>query len=800
MSKSRSFLFFLRNLLFATFLVLVIIRTYTCISLLTAGNKHEYSVFQFVQALFEDVWLLVLISLPLYLTGLFVSYLSEKLAKALIIFCLILLLFIHIGFTEYFLTVHQLVDSSIYFFSLDELSKTVGLGERFSFSVILALLTISLIFYFTYRYFSKKQNKIQVSQVYFYVFSACIAWIFFPVYNSAKEESADDIGAESNVSLLFLHSSLAYLNKPLQEAQIRLSDFEKLDSTFTNGPFAEGEYPLFRTFNGPSTLANRLNKTSDGEAPKIVFVIVEGLSSDLVGEQAKLTGHLMPFLDSLSAQSIYFPNTLSTSQRTQNVLPSTLCSVPNVREGAVFQQMSYPNHWSILGLLKNDYQTRFSCGVQLEFMNMRGFMNHHSVHALSDNWNKTVKAESELVHSPWGVPDGGLFQQNLIDQRQSKAQQTFDVLLTISTHDPFVYPEKEKFTALALKKFGKLKNDFKKGLVANAAKFGSYAYLDREIGRYFRELKKRDDFKNTIFIVTGDHGSEMWNRSPVSKYHVPFIIYSPLLKEKYTSKQIVSHLDLTPTLHAYLKEAYGLELPSETPYIGKQLPFGQSDEKRSFLFTTDQLKNRDVFFRNMVLVENKLYTIDEDLNLEELRDEKLKKKILEQREWYKLMSRYVLLQNKLIPPKNYYAYYELLDWKKSSNNLFKVDRVVKHKGLVEAGTISSKEIHHQKIRIRVDIHCQVEQGYSSDSLPDLIITSERMTKVDRSKTIYRLIRPSSLSTKNTRGSTDYRYELSFNSKQLAKLKNLGECYVYLYYKMKKSPLIIDGETVISTIK
>lgn len=393
-----------------------------------------------------------------------------------------------------------------------------------------------------------------------------------------------------------------------------------------------------------------------------------------------------------------------------------------------------------------------------------------------------------------------MFKQNLAEQKKAKAQQTFDVLLTISTHDPFVYPEKEKFTAVALKKFAPLKNEYKKALVGNAAKFGSYNYLDSEMRKYFNELRKREDFRNTIFIVTGDHGSEMWNRSPLSKYHVPFIIYSPLLKKKYTSKQIVSHLDLTPTLHAYLRDVYELKLPIEAPYIGKQFPFEPIDTKRSFIFTTDQLKNRDVFFQNTVLVENKLYEIDRDLNLKEIHNNKLKTKILEQREWYKLMSRYVLLQNKLIPPKNYYEYYELLDWKKSSNSLFRVDRFVKHKGLVEAGTITTSEIHHQKIRIRVDINCKIEKGYSSDSLPDMIITSERMSKIDRSKTIYRLIRPSSLSTKNTQGSTNYRYELSFDSKQLAKLKNLGECYIYLYYKMKKSPLIIDGETVISTIK
>lgn len=800
-SRSRAYLFFLQNLLLSTFAILLLIRCYTVVRLLQL-DESDLTIVHFLQAFLEDCWLLLLISLPLFFLGVIVSYISEKMARWVSFVLVALILFIHIGFTEYFLTVHQLVDSSIYFFSLDELSKTVGLGERFSVLTVIALLVLVVLFILVYRRSSKRPNNMLTSQAYFFVFCGIMAWVFFPSYQSNKEESALSIGAESNVSLLFLNSSLVYLRQEEKLIDVQRNEFTDLDPSFTNGTLAEGNYPLFREFNQKSVLKEWMNQTSDGKAPKMVFIIVEGLSSDLVGEKADLTGHLLPFVDSLAAESIYFPNTLSTSQRTQNVLPSTLCSVPNVGEGTVFQQMSYPDHWSLLGLLRKDYTTRFYCGVPLEYMNMRGFMNQHSVTRLSDKWIPSVEAENKRLNSPWGVPDGGLFRQNLSDRKKQNKLSSFDVLLTISTHDPFVYPEKERFTKLAHAKFAAIKKTSKyfASLDANAAQFGSYIYLDQQLEKYFAAMKKRDDFKNTIFILTGDHGSEMWHRSALSKYHVPMIIYSPLLKKPYSSKEIVSHLDLTPTLHAYLQQAYGMQLPDYTSYIGRQYLLPNEKGDRGFIFTTDQLKIRDILMQNTALIENKLYRIDSNFNLTEIKDRKIRNKLLAQRELYKKMSRYTLHQNNLIPPKSYYTFYDKLEWQTASENNYAIDRYPKHKELVLVGKVENALLDRQKIKISVTINCAIPKGYSSDSLPDLIVSSEPLKKMDRKKTVYRLVRPTAMNTAKTAKDSQFQYELSFNSRQLAQLKKLKQCYVYLYYKMEKSPRIIEAETVISTIK
>ena len=47
------------------------------------------------------------------------------------------------------------------------------------------------------------------------------------------------------------------------------------------------------------------------------------------------------------------------------------------------------------------------------------------------------------------------------------------------------------------------------------------------------------EYENTIFIITGDHSMPelgLWQISEIERYHVPLIIFSPLLKHNCFNK------------------------------------------------------------------------------------------------------------------------------------------------------------------------------------------------------------------------------------------------------------------------
>ncbi len=61
--------------------------------------------------------------------------------------------------------------------------------------------------------------------------------------------------------------------------------------------------------------------------------------------------------------------------------------------------------------------------------------------------------------------------------------------------------------------------------------YASILFADDAIKGFINSYTKRADFNNTIFLITGDHRMpEIPMVSKIDRYHVPLLIYSPLLK------------------------------------------------------------------------------------------------------------------------------------------------------------------------------------------------------------------------------------------------------------------------------
>ena len=80
-------------------------------------------------------------------------------------------------------------------------------------------------------------------------------------------------------------------------------------------------------------------------------------------------------------------------------------------------------------------------------------------------------------------------------------------------------------------------------------------YSDHVVGEFLDVAKKRDLLKNSIIIITSDHGAEFYehgfwgHNSAFTKEQVmaPFILYLPG-KDAKKIDAITSHLDIAPTL------------------------------------------------------------------------------------------------------------------------------------------------------------------------------------------------------------------------------------------------------------
>jgi phosphoglycerol transferase MdoB-like AlkP superfamily enzyme len=77
------------------------------------------------------------------------------------------------------------------------------------------------------------------------------------------------------------------------------------------------------------------------------------------------------------------------------------------------------------------------------------------------------------------------------------------------------------------------------------------------LGEFFRKAEKSDYYKNTIFVIVGDHAfstNKQITNIDLLRYHIPLLIIAPNIVAKYgSSKKIVgSQVDIVPIIAGLL--------------------------------------------------------------------------------------------------------------------------------------------------------------------------------------------------------------------------------------------------------
>jgi phosphoglycerol transferase MdoB-like AlkP superfamily enzyme len=76
---------------------------------------------------------------------------------------------------------------------------------------------------------------------------------------------------------------------------------------------------------------------------------------------------------------------------------------------------------------------------------------------------------------------------------------------------------------------------------------------------------KENYFRNTIFVFVGDHGVSgnaravypaVWTNQRLTDEHIPLLFYSPFLLQPQKRKEVVSQIDVLPTIAGMIKKPY----------------------------------------------------------------------------------------------------------------------------------------------------------------------------------------------------------------------------------------------------
>ena len=570
----------------------------------------------------------------------------------------------HLIILKYFLYQLRPLDIFLYEHSLRESLFSYKTSNTSYIDVILTsifIITIVLVFY---NFIRKKSISDKIATILSKVLLAL--FIIFPILEIFGVSQLNNFS--NNKSYYFYKRSIGYFFKKEKKKFITfdVDILEKYQKVFNSKKYISLEYPLAHKFENKDVLGKFFN-INDTVSPNLVFIITEGMSDEFIHNYKGIK--LMPFIDSLSKNSLYWKNFFTLGERSFAVVPSITGGLPYGERGfTLLNRMPY--HFSLINILKeNGYYSIYFDSQDAWFHDKDKYFKFNNIDRIFDKENFSSKYKKILIGNEntfWGYNDKDFFNQALDVMDTLPVNKRVEIYFTGTMHSPFKIADKQKYIKLLEEKMSELEdqdtidffNTYRKQVL-------SIMFTNDAIRDFINNYKYRDEYDNTIFFITGDHPmTEIPPENQAKRYHVPFIIYSPNLNVAKTFPGISSHLDVYESLLSFLNNNYNVKIPEISSSVGYKLDTSSNKvNNKIFLFMNDNREIVDIYDRKLFLSNEKnLFKLIDDFNIKKIRNYSKKKKLESELNVFNTINDYIRIKRKLIPLADYFNFfgYELL--------------------------------------------------------------------------------------------------------------------------------------------
>lgn len=425
-----------------------------------------------------------------------------------------------------------------------------------------------------------------------------------------------------------------------------LSDNEDFTA---NAEMIDKNFPFWRKENTPDFLGSYMHKSE--KVPNLVFLVMEGFGHAYTSPKGYI-GNFTPYLDSLSSKGLYWENSLSSAGRTFGALPSLTGSLPFGKNGFLEIEKT-PENFNLYNILKaNGFETGFYYGGHVSFDRYREFLEYSGVDHIVDeaSFSSPYRKLPANNGESWGYEDQAVLSK-MQQQQKAQNQPYFNMILTLSTHNPFLINNKDYYEKLYNQRLnsGILTKEQKKWAAAHKNQLISVLNADDAMKGFFENYSKRPDFKNTIFVITGDHSMpEITLESKIDRFHVPLLIYSPLLKESKRFYKTVSHFDIAPSILAYYRNNYQINTPSTVTWVGRGFSADSEISKAGIPMMQSKNQLIDFVSEKYYIHDGQLFTL-KDMEEDASNDAAAMGKINGRFNQYKSMNAQFYSTKKLMP-------------------------------------------------------------------------------------------------------------------------------------------------------
>lgn len=521
---------------------------------------------------------------------------SQKIANIIIRICFAVCICVSLILVAYFSSTHIPLDNIITAYTPKELFVAIKADGIHNIIIICAIVIISIVFAVIPR--AKTRISKWISLVILIIMVGCI---FFPGLDKEKFRYDKEYYIVEN-KIAYLTNSISSGSSTIQYTDSELnglaSDFS---SYFPDYQFIDHRYPFLHKYISNDVLSDyfEIGPTK----PNIVIIICEGLCNEISGQNSTATS-ATPFLDSLAEHSLVWENCMSTSERTYGVLPSVLGALPFGEKGFMSYRRDVPDFNSLATILHdNGYENTFFYGGWYGFDGMDIFSKNNSM----SMYYEDKKYETIPERNEWGLLDEYMLNQsfNAIESDNPR----LDIYMTLSTHDPYDYPNADKYTEKYKDKQNQAPD--KRQINEYFNEYASFMYLDDCLKDFFEKYQAQKSYKNTIFIITGDHRFIYSEKTPIINFQVPLIIWSPMLKSSKYFPAITTHRNIMPSLLAFLSKNYAINIPSNTVALNSGLDTSSNFRATTFspLFSNNR-KLKALIYNNYLITNDEIYEFD----------------------------------------------------------------------------------------------------------------------------------------------------------------------------------------------
>ncbi|HSU27171.1 MAG TPA: sulfatase-like hydrolase/transferase [Chitinophagaceae bacterium] len=289
--------------------------------------------------------------------------------------------------------------------------------------------------------------------------------------------------------------------------------------------------------------------------PNIVLVQCESFSmykSSMSGNPMKST----PFFDSLSTQGIFFDHCFTPHFSTARGIFAILTGIPDAQlfRFSTRNPLALTQHTIINNF--EGYEKHYFLGGDPDFNNFGGLLkNINDLHMHTEGSFKSPKI------NVWGISDKDLFKEaNEVFRAEKKP--FFAYIQTSGNHKPYIIPAPD---TAEFKRVQVNDEDLHKYGFESQDEYNILRYFDYSFRKFIEMAEKEEYFHNTIFVFVGDHGvagnagamyPKAWTDQRLTDEHVPLLFYAPFLLQPQRRTEVVSQVDVLPTIAGMLNQPY----------------------------------------------------------------------------------------------------------------------------------------------------------------------------------------------------------------------------------------------------